>query len=77
MFALGYDIRLGAMRASSGGYDPSSGIVKRPLKGVSYWLKGYLSGGLMQVALNVWHTIYALGALALAGLGMYAAIEGE
>lgn len=65
------------MRATSGGYDPSTGVVSRPLKGISYLTKGYFSGGLLQVAMNVWHTIYALGALALAGLGMYAAIEGK
>lgn len=70
-------MRLGAMRASSGGFDHSTGAVMRPLKGVSYWIKGYFSGGALQVGMNVWHTIYALGALALAGLGMYAAIEGE
>jgi len=65
------------MRAGSGGYDPTTGVVTRPFKGISYWIKGYFSGGVLQVGMNVWHTLYALGALALAGLGMYAAIEGE
>jgi len=65
------------MRAGAGGFDPSTGTANRSLKGISYWVKGYFSGGALQVGMNVWHTIYALGALALAGLGMYAAIEGK
>jgi len=39
-------------------------------------MRGFLSGGPFQVAINVWHIIYFLCALVLCGLGMYAAIEG-
>lgn len=75
--ALGYDIRSNAMRAGNGGFDISTGRISRPYEGMRYWIKGYVSGGAFQVGKNVWHTIYALGSLALAGLGMYAAVEGK
>jgi hypothetical protein len=76
LLALGYDIRLNAMKVSNGGFDPATGGITRRYKGLSYWVKGYFSGGALQVIMNVWHTVYALGSLALAALGLYAAIQG-
>lgn len=75
ILALGYDIRRNAMLASGGGFDGATGRITRNLHGLTYWFRGFFSGGILQIALNIWHLIYALGSLALAGLGMYAAIE--
>lgn len=79
MVALGYDIRLQAMRASVGeqGFDPHTGAVTRTTSGFNYWMRGFFSGGPLQIVMNVLHVLYAIGALAMAGLGMYAAVEGE
>lgn len=77
MIALGYDIRLNAMRSTVGeGFDPQTGRVTRKHSGVSYWVVGFFGGSRLQTAKNTWHLLYALGAWAMAGLGMYAAIEG-
>jgi hypothetical protein len=78
MIALVYDIRLNVMRTTVGeGFDPVTGNVNRRFSGLNYWVKGFLSGGPFQIALNVWHVIYALGSWVLAGFGLYAAIEGK
>ncbi len=77
MVALAYDIRLNVMRDTVGeGFNPLTGEVSRKYSGISYWVRGFLSGGLFQIAKNTWHLLYALGAWVLAGLGMYAAVEG-
>jgi hypothetical protein len=76
-FALGYDIQQGAIRAELGdGFDPATGQTIRSSTGVRRIIKGFLGGGLFQVAINVWHTIYFLASLSMCGLGMYASIEG-
>ncbi|QIW97218.1 hypothetical protein AMS68_002736 [Peltaster fructicola] len=75
MLALGYDIRRNAMRVSGGGFDAATGQINRNLHGLRYWVNGFFTGGIFQIGINVWHVIYALGSLVLAGLGMYAAIE--
>ena len=79
MLALGYDIRLNVMKATVGehGFDPVTGVVTRKLSGAKYWIKGFMSGGPFRVAINVWMVIWTLGAFVMAGLGMYAAVEGE
>lgn len=78
LLALGYDIQLQAMKAAAGnGFDPRTGVVTRDRSGISRWVRGFVSGGWLQIGLNVWHLIYALGALSLCGLGLYAAIQGE
>ena len=79
MLALGYDIRLSAMKRAVGdgeGFDSRTGEVIRRESGVKYWVRGFFSGGPLQVATNVWHVVYALGSWVMAGLGMYAAIQG-
>ena len=77
LFAVGYDIKANAMRESEGeGFDPVSGTVIRHGTTVQRLMRGFVSGGPIQVAKNVWHTIYFLASLSMCGLGMYAAIEG-
>lgn len=73
LLALAYDIRKNAMDAFGGGFDPATGQVTRQHKGVAYWMKGFMVGAWY---MNVLHVLYGLGALAMAGLGMYAAVQG-
>ena len=77
LFAVGYDMQRNAHLASEGeGFDPISGKVTRYGTTVQRWSRGFLTGGPLQVAKNVWHVIYFLASLSMCGLGMYAAIEG-
>ncbi|KAI1436017.1 transmembrane amino acid transporter protein-domain-containing protein [Xylaria sp. CBS 124048] len=70
--ALGYDIR----RQTMGTFDPSVGRTSRGLTGINRYIRGFWSGGALQVAINMWHVIYFLASLSLSALGLYAAIEG-
>lgn len=76
LLTLGYDIRLNVMKKYNGGFDPQTGVITRQVSGLQYWYRGFFAGGSFQVVMNVLHLLYALGALAMAGLGMYAAIVG-
>jgi hypothetical protein len=74
ILALGYNIHLNAMLASKGdGFDPNTGRVARRDSGLKRWIRGFMSGPWY---MNILHILYAGGALATAGLGMYAAVEG-
>lgn len=75
LFALGYDIQKNAIRSGEG-FDPVTGQVTRQ-SGVGRWVRGFFSGGLFQVSVNVWHVLYFLASLAMCGLGMYEACEGK
>ncbi|TVY83168.1 hypothetical protein LSUE1_G004759 [Lachnellula suecica] len=75
-FALGFDIQKNAMRAGEG-FDPTTGEVRREHSTIKRWARGFFSGGLFQIAINVWHVVYFLASLSMCGLGMYAAIEGD
>jgi len=76
-FALGFDIQKNALRTELGeGFDPATGQVIRNETTVQRWVRGFLSGGPFQVAINVWHVIYFFASLSMCGLGMYAAIVG-
>lgn len=78
LFALCFDIQRNAIREDQEeGFDPQTGRTTRKDSVWKHWMRGFLSGGMRQVALNVWHAIYFLGALVMCGMGMYAAIEGE
>lgn len=78
LFALGFDIQKNAIRAEDGeGFDPNTGSVIRQASTLQRWVRGFLSGGSFQVAINIWHVLYLLASLAMSGLGMYAAIEGK
>jgi hypothetical protein len=74
-FALGYDIQRNAIQGS--GFDPTTGQTLRSENTVKRWIRGFLSGGSIQVAKNVWHVLYFLASLSMCGLGMYSAIVGE
>ena len=77
LFAVGYDIQNNAVRESEGeGFDPTTGIVVRHGSTAQRWIRGFMSGGPVRVAQNVWHVVYFLASLSMCGLGMYAAIEG-
>lgn len=77
-FALGYDIQRHAIRGENGeGFDPVTGETFRNETTVRRWIRGFLSGGKWQVAINCWHVIYFLASLSMCGLGMYAAVDGE
>ena len=77
--AVGYDVQEYAHREGEGegeGFNPITGNVTRHGTTAQRWMRGFLSGGPLQVVLNVWHTLYFLASLSMCGLGMYAAIEG-
>jgi hypothetical protein len=77
LFALGYDIQKNAIRhAQNEGFDPATGQITREQSVVRRWVRGFFSGGPLQVALNIWHVLYILGSLGMCGLGMFAAIQG-
>ena len=77
IFALGYDIQNNAHREDEGeGFDPTTGEVTRHGTTIQRWIRGFMSGGPVQVAQNIWHVIYFLASLSMCGLGMYAAVQG-
>jgi hypothetical protein len=78
LFALGFDMQKNAIRAEYGeGFDSATGQVRRTENTIQRLIRGFLSGGVFQVAINIWHVIYFLASLSMCGLGMYAAIEGK
>lgn len=78
LFALGYDIQHHAPRGDMGeDLDPTTGAVLRNGGRIQRLMRGFLSGGLFQVSVNVWHVVYFLASLSMCGLCTYAAIEGE
>ena len=77
LFAVGYDMQNNAHRESEGeGFDPITGQVTRHGTTTQRWMRGFVSGGPLRVAQNVWHVIYFFASLSMCGLGMYAAIVG-
>ena len=75
-FVLGYDIQRHSIREGES-FDPATGLVKSPESATRRVIRGFLSGGTFQIAMNVWHLTYFLASLSMCGLGMYAAIEGK
>lgn len=73
--ALGFDIQRNAMRQGEG-FDPATGQVVRYESTTKRWMRGFRSGGTLQVLKNIWHVLYFLCTLAMCGLGMYAAVQG-
>ena len=74
LLALGYFMRRDSIRKSEGeGFNPATGQVVRNDSGVKRWARGFVSGPWY---MNLWNVIYLGGALATAGLGAYAAIQG-
>ncbi|KAI1743939.1 transmembrane amino acid transporter protein-domain-containing protein [Xylaria scruposa] len=70
--ALGHDIK----KVTMGTFDPAVGRDGRGLVGINRYIRGFWSGGIFQVAINIWHLLLFLASLALSGLGLYASIEG-
>ena len=75
---FGYNIHYWAMKGeatpdSISSFDPQTGNVARKDSGVSRWVRGLTSAPWYW---NVAHFLYSVGALATAGLGLYAAIQG-
>lgn len=76
-FALGFDVQKNAIRPERGeGFDPTTGRVVRYDGTVRRLVRGFFSGGILQVCTNIWHVLYFLASLATSGLGLYAAIIG-
>ena len=71
MLAIGYWVQKNAMQSGEG-FDPTTGQVVLHDRGMKRWIRGFFA---KQWYINVWHIAYAGGALAVAGLGAYAAIE--
>ncbi|KAI8631240.1 transmembrane amino acid transporter protein-domain-containing protein [Xylariaceae sp. FL1651] len=70
--ALGYDIK----KRTMGTFDPAVGRTSRGLTGVNRYIRGFWSGGIFQVSVNIWNVLYFLASLGLSGLGLWASIEG-
>ena len=71
ILAVAYMCQKNAMRADEG-FDPATGEVRRSDSGFKRIMRGFMAD---RWWMNVWNVFYCLGALALAGLGAYAAIE--
>jgi hypothetical protein len=61
-----------AMRGEDG-FDETTGETRRSDHGIKRLIRGFFAD---KWYINVWHVIHAGGALATAGLGAYAAIDG-
>ena len=71
MLHLAFNIKKNALRSSEG-FDPATGQVTLHDTGFKRVMRGFMAGNWY---LNVWNVIYLLGALATAGLGIWAAVE--
>jgi len=71
MLAFGYLIQKNAMQPGEG-FDPATGQVMLHDRGMKRWVRGFFA---KKWYMNVWHFIYAGGALSVSGLGAYAACE--
>jgi hypothetical protein len=65
------NVRKNALRPDEG-FDPTTGEVVLHDRGLKRWIRGYFA---KYWYLNVFNTLYFLGALATAGLGIWAAVE--
>jgi len=70
--ALGYMMKKNAMLDGEG-FDPATGNVIFHDRGLKRYIRGFMAGPWW---MNVWNVFYLIGALSVAGLGAYAAIEG-
>ncbi|KAJ5185611.1 Amino acid transporter transmembrane [Penicillium cf. griseofulvum] len=77
LFALAFDIQKNAIRTEVGeGFNPITGEVIRTETTTARWVRGFFSGGPLQVAINIWHVVFSLASLSMCGLGMWAAVVG-
>ncbi|KAI7714135.1 oligopeptide transporter protein, partial [Hortaea werneckii] len=66
---VGYNCQKDAMRSDEG-FDPTSGQIVRHDTGFKRWMRGFMKKWYM----NIFDSIYFIGALAVAGLGIYASV---
>ena len=66
-----FNIKKNALRSGEG-FDPATGNIVLHDTGIRRMSRGFMAGNWY---LNVWNIIYFLGALATAGLGIWAAVE--
>lgn len=71
LLAVAYMVKRNAMRADEG-FDPATGETRRVDGGVKRFVRGFMGE---RWYMNVFNVLYMLGAMAMAGLGAYAAIE--
>jgi len=71
MLHLAFSIKKNALRADEG-YDPDTGAIVLHDTGIKRMLRGFMAG---RWYLNIWNVLYFFGALATAGLGIWAACE--
>lgn len=71
MLAIAYSIKKNALLPEEG-FDPATGRFERKYSGPKRWIRGFFGGRWYQ---NVFNFLYTLGALCLAALGSYGAIE--
>jgi hypothetical protein len=74
LLALAYWAKRAALRDGEG-FDPATGQTVRHDQGMRRVVRGFLSQKPKELAMSVFNIFYILGALALAGMGTYAAIE--
>lgn len=71
LLSIAYMIKKNAMQAGEG-FDPTTGQIVKHDSGMKRMMRGFFARRWYQ---NIFNIIYMLGALALAGLGAYGAIE--
>lgn len=71
MLIVGYNVQKDAILPEEE-FDPSTGQARRLDGGMKRWIRGYKK----KFALNTFDVLYSLGALATAGLGIYASVMG-
>lgn len=71
LLSIGFVIRKFSMQEGEG-FDPATGTVVRRDGGVKRIMRGFMGG---RWYLNMFNVVYVLGALCLAGLGAYSAIQ--
>jgi hypothetical protein len=74
LLALAYWVKRAALRDGEG-FDPATGQTVRHDQGMRRVVRGFLAQKPKELAMSVFNIFYILGALALAGMGAYAAIE--
>jgi hypothetical protein len=72
---IGFAVKKNSIRDGEG-FEMGTGRIIRHDTGIKRWVRGFFAGGAFQVAWNIANVLYMLGALATAGLGAYAGIQG-
>ncbi|RHZ64921.1 putative amino acid transporter [Aspergillus thermomutatus] len=75
LLAVTYWVKRAALRDGEG-FDPATGHTVRHDHGIRRFFRGFFAQRPKELAMSVFNIFYCLGALALAALGAYSAIEG-